>query len=352
MAAIWALGLMSGTSLDGVDAAMVKTDGEKIEAYGRHAFRAYSEGERDVLRKAFGAEHRAGQEEAETVLLQAHSDIAEHFPEAELIGFHGQTVSHAPTKRHTLQLGDGAALAAKLKRPVAWDFRSTDVEAGGEGAPLVPLFHKAAAANCGLVGPLAIVNIGGVANVTYIPEDGEDILAWDTGPGNALLDDFMMSQFGKKRDEDGALASTGHIDDGLLKVMLSDPFFEKPAPKSLDRDHFHYLLSGIKGLQRANAAATLTAFTAKTIIRAAELMPIRPKRWLITGGGRHNTTLMTMINERVSADKAEVFGLNGDMLEAQAFAFLALRVRRSLPLTFPGTTGCPRPIAGGRISLP
>lgn len=358
---IRALGLMSGTSLDGVDAAMVETDGETIAAFGRSAFRPYDEGARAVLRAALGRwPGEEGVEAAEAAVREAHAGVVRDFAEAELVGFHGQTLAHEPAGRGTHQVGRGDLLARETGRTVVWDFRSADVASGGEGAPLVPFFHFACARRIGARGPVAFLNIGGVANVTWVdpradaPEAPGALVAFDTGPGNALLDDFMMARLGRTRDEGGAVAAAGRIDEKVLAALLSHPHLDRKPPKSLDRLDFHRALEAMAPLSTEDGAATLASLTAACVVAGARHFPEPPERWLVCGGGRHNRTLMRLLAEHsnLPVDPVEAVGLDGDMLEAQAFAFLAVRVLRGLPTSSPATTGCRIPVSGGRISRP
>jgi anhydro-N-acetylmuramic acid kinase len=265
----------------------------------------------------------------------------------DVIGFHGQTLSHDAARGRTWQIGDGAMLTSLTGIDVVFDLRSADMAAGGQGAPLVPVYHQALAA--GLQRPLAVVNIGGVANVTWLPEAGGPI-AFDTGPGNGLLDDWVARHTGEPCDRDGALAAAGTVDGERLDRWLDHPYFRRPAPKSLDRLDFAGLDLG--GLSLADGAATLTAFSARSIARSAEQLPAPPARWLVTGGGRRNPSLMAALSAAIAApvQAVEEVDWDGDALEAQAFAYLAVRSRRGLPLTFPGTTGVPRPTTGGRYA--
>ncbi len=373
--AIWALGLMSGTSMDGVDAALVKTDGLAIEAFGPTAFAAY---ERVALRalpavmedplrhaKASREEDRARLAEAEAEVVRLHARavvdlLAESAVQPALVGFPGQTVAHYPEKRWTWQLGSGARLARALNRPVVWDFRSDDLRAGGQGAPLAPVFHWAAARWAGLSEPVAFLNVGGVANVTWVDSRADDpaapgaLLAFDTGPGNALVNDWMLSQTGQPVDLDGRLAAEGRADAATLETNFVADYLGRPPPKSLDRNSFRTLLGRVEGLAPADGAAVLTRFTAACAAAARGHLPGKPARWLVCGGGRKNATLMGHLAEVLgpAVQPVEAVGLDGDMLEAQAFALLAVRVARGLPTSFPGTTGCEAPLAGGRIASP
>jgi anhydro-N-acetylmuramic acid kinase len=268
--------------------------------------------------------------------------------QADMIGFHGQTILHRPAERRTWQIGDADLLARETGLPVAWDFRSADVAEGGQGAPFVPLYHQALAS--GLERPLAVLNIGGVSNLTWIGDN--QILACDTGPGNALLDDFCMRHFGEPMDRDGRLSASGMPHAPTLKTLLAHAFFARPAPKSLDRQDFAHALALIETLPPEDAAATLAAFTAHAA--AATPWPAPPARVLVTGGGRHNPAIMAALRHVFACpvEPVEAVGWDGDALEAQCFAYLAARVQRGLPLSMPGTTGVPRPMPGGRIAPP
>ncbi len=388
-APVWSLGLMSGTSMDGVDAAMLLTDGETIEAFGAAAGLAYREGEighvaavaadwtryrppgtealADELARAEGEVLRAHAGAVARMLADAAADPQAPMP--AVVGFHGQTVAHAPDQGWTWQLGDGSGLARALNRPVVWDFRSADMEAGGQGAPLVPFYHFALARRIGATGgsaaPLAFLNIGGVANVTWVdpakpaPEADGALIAFDTGPGNALVNDWMRARTGAPMDADGGAAAAGRLHRDRLASNSARAFLDRRPPKSLDRNDFRAVLAAMEGLSVEDGAATLTAFTADCVADSLRHMPEPPARWLVCGGGRRNATLMLMLAERLGApvepvEAARIDGvpLDGDMLEAQAFAYLAVRVLRGLPTSAPSTTGCRAPVCGGRVSLP
>ena len=358
------IGLMSGTSLDGVDAALVETDGEDIAIPGLALGLPYDAAMRAMLRQALDdaqtvaaggpvpysirdAERRLTEVHAEAVkALLAKAGLAPR--DVALIGFHGQTILHRPEQRWTWQIGDGALLARLTGIDVVNDFRSADVKAGGQGAPLVPLYHAALvrkAARYEL--PIVLVNIGGVANVTYIGKD--EVLAFDTGPGNAPIDDWMHRHIGRPVDENGDVARTGKVNDKVLAAMLDNPFFARVPPKSLDRMDFHTGM--VEGLSPQDGAATLTAFTAASIAKAREHFSEVPNTWIVCGGGRHNRTLMDALRARVNAPvlKAEDAGWNGDFLEAEAFAYLAARSAKGLPLSLPTTTGVREPMTGGKF---
>ncbi len=354
-----ALGTMSGTSLDGVDAAVVETDGERIAGFGETAYREYTDDERAVLAAALGKwPGEAGVAEAADVVLGAHREVMAGFTDIEIAGFHGQTLAHDPQGRGTHQAGDGTALAQALGLPVVWDFRSTDVRLGGEGAPLAPFYHFACAKWMGADAPLCFLNLGGVGNLTWLdprqpaPEAEGALLAFDTGPANAPINDLMQARRGEAFDRDGALAARGHVAEGVLERFLDHRFFNRMPPKSLDRNAFAQMVRLVDDLEDADAAATLTAMAASAVMRGMEHCPEPPARVLVTGGGRKNPVLMEMLAVSLDCpvEPVEAAGLDGDMLEAQAFAHLAVRVARGLPTTCPGTTGVRAAVGGGQIS--
>jgi anhydro-N-acetylmuramic acid kinase len=353
-----ALGLMSGTSVDGIDVASIETDGERVFSFGPTLTVVYADEVRRTIRAAFGADTpSAATEVAERAVTEAHAAAVRQWSAAhgvalatvDVVGFHGQTLTHRPEKHFTWQIGDGAMLARSLGVRVVNDMRSADVAAGGQGAPLVPVFHAALARD--LVRPLAVVNIGGVANVTWIGED-ESLLAFDTGPGNGPIDDWCARRAGQRFDRDGALAASGKVDRTRLERWVEHRYFARKPPKSLDRGDFNERWAD--GLSVADGAATLTRATARSIAMAARHFPAPAKRWIVTGGGARNPTLMAAIagEARNPVVPAASLGWDGDSLEAQAFAFLAVRSLRGLTFTYPTTTGVPRPLTGGRLHLP
>jgi len=352
---VWAIGLMSGTSGDGIDAALLKTDGARIVETGPGIGEAYDPAFRARLKSAYGQwEPPAG---LEPELTERHATVVQRLiaqagmraADIGVIGFHGQTILHEPERHRTRQIGDGARLAQLTGIPVVNDFRSADMAAGGEGAPLAPVYHRALAA--GLQKPVAMLNIGGVSNVTFIG-DGDALIAFDTGPGNALIDDWAMRHTGEPVDRDGALAKRGKVDEAAVARFLQNPYFQRPAPKSLDRDAFKAFSLG--AVSAADGAATLTAITVASIAAAVACLPEAPKRWLVCGGGRHNPVLMEALRKRlgVSVDPIEAIGCDGDLIEANAFAFMAVRALRKSPISFPGTTGVPQPTTGGVVHEP
>ena len=358
---LWALGAMSGTSLDGVDAAMVLTDGERVLEFGETAYRPYLDDERTVLRAALGKWDGPEVEAATEVVEDAHAELLVGFSGAEVVGFHGQTTSHRPQVGQTYQAGNGAVLAEVLGLPVVWDFRSADVEMGGQGAPLAPFYHYALARRAGIKKPIAVLNLGGVGNVTWLdprfadPEAPGACLAFDTGPANAKMDDLVEMRLDERFDAGGALAASGVVDASILDELLeNEVYFSVLPPKSLDRDDFHRWLPSVADLSVEDALATLAAATSGSVAQAFQHFPEPPECLWITGGGRHNREVMRMISALVDCPvmPVEEVGLDGDMLEAQAFAFLAVRVLRGLPTSAPGTTRVAAPVGGGQISRP
>ncbi|NNE54263.1 MAG: anhydro-N-acetylmuramic acid kinase [Sulfitobacter sp.] len=357
---VTSLGAMSGTSLDGVDAAVLRTDGHVIERFGPTGYRAYSAEERQIIAAALGRWSGPEVAAAAEVVEAAHRALLTGFDGIDIVGFHGQTLAHAPRMQGTLQVGDGAALADALQRPVVWDFRSADVSFGGEGAPLAPFFHHALARHAGLTEPVGFLNLGGVGNLTWVdpritePQAEGALLAFDTGPANAPLNDLLQARLGLPFDEGGRIAAGGEVEQGALELFLAEPYFARIPPKSLDRNDFAEMIALVGELSDADAAATLTAMCAAAVAEGMQHCPTPPERVLVTGGGRHNPVLMEML--AVSLDcpvtPVEVLGFDGDMVEAQAFAYLAVRVARGLPTSCPGTTGVRAAVGGGTVSLP
>ena len=362
-----AIGLMSGTSMDGVDVAIIETDGQEIVTLGRTGFFPYAEADRALLRRAAGDAALLGDRNtrpgclalADAMITSRHVEAVEALLVADsidratvdLIGFHGHTVSHRPGRRLTVQIGDGKALAKRLGIRVIHDFRAADVAHGGQGAPIVPVFHRAVAAAAGFSEPVAFINIGGIANLSFIAP-GEEPIACDTGPGNGLLDDFMLKRrglplTGMARSPQRALPIQRALD-----ALLAHPFFLAPPPKSLDRNDFSGAL--IEGLATEDAAATLIAFTAGGIASVLPLLPASPSRAIVCGGGARNKTLLRELADRLPCPVvlAETFGWSSDAMEAQAFACLAARREKNLPITFPMTTGVDKPLEGGVIAEP
>lgn len=360
------IGLMSGTSLDGVDAALIETDGYSIRHRGASLSLPYTPELREAVYALFAKAHdltvdapelRIVERALTDIHVQAVQQLLAIEGQADLIGFHGQTIYHAPKLGRTWQIGDALHLSSQTGLPVIHDFRSADVAAGGEGAPLAPWYHAAClSALCkpekegaDAVGPVAVLNIGGVANVTYIGCDGA-ILAGDTGPGNALLDDWALRHTGIACDRDGALARAGRVDEACLDKVLSDPFFQRSLPRSLDRQAFAGVLDLVSMLSPEDGAATLVALTARSV--AQTVLPEGPARWFVCGGGRHNPSIMQALADVLAGDvlPVETLGWDGDMVEAECFAFLAVRSLRGLPLSAPGITGAPELATGGRLS--
>jgi anhydro-N-acetylmuramic acid kinase len=354
-------GLMSGTSLDGIDLAVVDTDGRAILGFGETRYRPYSVEERATLRAGLGTwpgDPRA--EAAARVVEAAHAEVCDGLDGIDALGFHGQTLAHDPEGGRTHQAGDGERLARATGQQVIWDFRSADVGMGGQGAPLAPFYHWACARFIAAGGPLAFLNLGGVGNLTWTdpgaeaPEMPGACLAFDTGPANAPIDDMMRARGLGDFDEGGALARKGRVERDIVKAALGARYFSKIPPKSLDRDDFADLLDVVADLPDADAAATLAAVAVAAVARGMQHLPEPPAQVLVTGGGRRNRALMAGLNSALKCPvmPVEDVGLDGDFLEAQAFAFLAARVMNGLPTSAPGTTGVAAPVGGGRRSVP
>lgn len=364
-----ALGLMSGTSLDGIDVALLETDGESQVVRGSRSSHAYSADFRSRLQSALDearsltdrTQRPGSLAEVERELTEQHATAVAAFVKKEdiasgdidVIGFHGQTVLHRPAPGGhappmTVQIGDGGLLARLTGSDVVYDLRAADFAAGGQGAPLAPAYHRALAARLPQR-PVAFLNIGGVANVTWIGEDGR-LIAFDTGPGNALLDDWALRHTGRPCDVDGALARSGTADEEVLRQYLMHPYFDQPVPKSLDRNDFSLEL--VDRLAPANGAATLAQLTAVAVARGLSWLPAPPALWLVTGGGRRNRFLMELLAWHLEAPVApvEAVDLDGDSMEAEAWAYLAVRSLKGLPITYPGTTGVPQPMTGGLLA--
>ncbi|MBT3307023.1 MAG: anhydro-N-acetylmuramic acid kinase [Alphaproteobacteria bacterium] len=354
-----AIGLMSGTSMDGIDAAVLRTDGERVAGFGPSLSIPYDAVFRDRLRACLGRDPEGDGEAVAVaeILTGYHVDavrrlISENDVDpatVDVIGFHGHTVWHRPEKGITRQIGNGARLARDTGIAVVSDFRANDVAHGGQGAPFAPLYHAALSWN--YEKPLAVLNIGGVANVTWISADG-GLCAFDTGPGNALIDDWVRSHGEGEMDLGGQLAHGGQVDEGVLADLLDNPYFSRPYPKSLDREDFD--LGPVSELSLVDGAATLTAFTAAAVECAVHFLPALPNRWLVCGGGRHNPAIMAALRRLLiePVEPAEMAGWQGDALEAQAFGFLAVRSLKGLPLSLPSTTGVRQPSTGGVLHQP
>ena len=365
------LGFMTGTSLDAVDMAVLETDGESIQRFGPAGERKLASETRALLQAATDAAlawtwdaprpvvfARAAEAIAEVHLAAARDFMREHAlssADIDLVGFHGQTVLHQPptttrARGRTVQLGDAARLAEGLGLPVAHDFRTADVAAGGQGAPLAPIYHQALANWSGLERPLAVLNLGGVGNITMVGKDG--LAAFDTGPANGMIDLWVQSRTGDRCDEGGALAAAGRIDAPVLNGYLAHRHFSSSGPRSLDR--YDFSMDPVEHLDLRDGAATLTAFAAAAVVLGLESCATAPRQVIVCGGGRHNPSLLAEIRRRTRTPvaTAEDIGWRGDSIEAEAFAYLAARVVRGLPISFPTTTGAPRPMTGGRLALP
>lgn len=358
-----AIGLMSGTSLDGVDAALIRSDGMgKVEPIG-FVSEAYGSELRAALRACFGKAGLDGAgREAEREMTMAHVDavrkLMEQYPghKPDVIGFHGQTILHNIGDKVTVQIGDAALLAAETGVDVVHDFRKQDVAAGGQGAPLAPLYHAARAKALKLKRPVAFLNIGGVANITWVGHDESEIVAFDTGTGNALMDDYAKAHMGMDYDPDGAFAANGHVDEMALIGWMTHNYFKAAPPKSLDRNEWDVaamgpLAKGLVGLSPEDGLATLLEFSVQGVVRAFDHIPANPSAVYVCGGGRHNKTMMKRLAAELPCKLYDVdtLGWNGDATEAECFGYLAIRCMKNLPISFPGTTGVPEPICGGAL---
>ena len=355
---------MSGTSADGVDVAYLESDGVTIKHVGPHQVIPYSEPFRDKLLTLISAKHGlegppdAAIEEMEVELTSLHAAAVTQFmleqnlsfTEIDLVGFHGHTIHHDPSRGRTIQIGDGARLSSLLDLPVVCDFRSNDVQHGGQGAPLAPVYH--AAIFSATAKPIAVLNIGGVANVTWIGHGADSLLSFDTGPGNALIDDWIRANGAGNYDDSGKNAASGCVDNAALELFCLEPYFSLPPPKSLDRNAF--CLDPVQGLSLADGAATLAMFTVQSIELACNHFRVPPVQWIVCGGGRRNNFVMERLACKVSGDvtTTDALGWNGDAIEAQAFAFLAIRSALGLPISFPSTTGVSKALTGGRLYVP
>ncbi len=360
-----ALGAMTGTSMDAIDLAYLETDGRRTLKFGPSGSYPFSEDDRALLRRAVAAaqglrrrEERPGPlAEADELVTRRHIEAVTDFlarnaldPAAvDLIGFHGQTVLHRPENRLTVQIGNGEFLAREVGIDVAYDLRAADMAAGGQGAPLVPVYHQALAEASGVAEPMLFVNIGGVANMSFVAPD-DDPIACDVGPGNALLDDLMLARTGAAMDEGGACALAGKVDERALADLMSHPFFALEPPKSLDRNAFDS--TPVASLSLPDAAATLVAFTASAILAPFAFLPAEPRLVVVCGGGARNPALIEALARRAPCPvrRAEEFGWDSQAIEAQAFAFLGVRSVKGLPLTFPTTTGVAEPTSGGALA--
>ena len=362
-----AIGLMSGTSLDGIDAAIIKSDGSYARRWGEPYHMSYSKDQRTKLKAALKAARAEGKptknndliNEVEDLLTELHVDVVGKIIElnnletddVDVVGFHGQTLLHDPDQDWSWQIGDGKLLAEKIRIPVVNDFRRYDVENGGQGAPLVPVYHQSLFHGTKDQFPVALINFGGVANITWIGGESPDqLMAFDTGPANALLDDWIRSKTDYIYDQDGMFSAKGTVHQKLVDKWMDNKYFDLLPPKSLDRDDFN--VDEVTALSIEDGAATLCAFSVAALKVASKQCPTAVKNWYVCGGGVHNPTIMTMLNNALEGDVRPVssLGYNGDYIEAEAFAYLAIRRLYDLPITFPGTTGISKPSPGGILN--
>jgi anhydro-N-acetylmuramic acid kinase len=356
-----AVGLMSGTSMDGVDAALLETDGVRTVRSLGFVTVPYPPEFRDRVRAVLGHTR----DDADGTIKRLARDLTDHHLAAvlsllaqtgvqanqvDVIGFHGQTITHLPAQKFTWQIGDPGHLAKMLGVKVVFDLRVSDVAAGGQGAPLLPIYHQALTARAGLALPVVLLNLGGVGNITYIGQDDGDLMAFDTGPGNALIDDLMRARAHVPYDIGGRTALSGTANRDVLAKLMDHPYFAAKPPKSLDRNDFTGT-AAVEGLSTADAAATLAAFTVRSVLAAFDHLPQCPTRVLVTGGGRHNAAIMAGLSATLPCpvESVDVYRFNGDAMEAEGFAYMAVRCLNDLPISFPGTTGAPRAMTGGKV---
>lgn len=364
-----AIGLMSGTSLDGIDAALITSDGDTVQRFGQAFHMDYSTDMRSRLKQALSEARKEKRPTDKNALIneteQIQTDL--HYvvvcellelnglktDDIDVIGFHGQTLLHGPDEGWTWQIGLGERLAKRLNITVVNDLRGNDVKNGGQGAPMVPVYHQSILKGQISEYPAALINIGGVANITWVgSEEGGDMVAFDTGPGNALLDDWVREHTDLPYDIDGMISIKGKVNDDMVSGWMENDYFDISPPKSLDRDDFE--VSEVSALSLEDGAATLCAFTAATIKAGAAKCPAEVKNWYVCGGGAHNPVIMKMLKDVLDGDVAPInaLGFDGDYIEAEAFAYMAVRKLYDLPITFPGTTGISEPSTGGVINLP
>jgi len=363
------MGLMSGTSMDGIDIAIIRTDGIDRVEFGPSAFFPYDAEFRRQLTESLETAKQIQQRDQrpdnlaalERAITERHAQavnslLVKSREQPQIIGFHGQTVLHRPQQGLTVQLGDGELLARLTNTPVVYDMRANDMVHGGQGAPLVPAYHvalaRSKAAEWRDLFPIVFVNIGGISNITYVPATGDPI-AFDTGPGNALIDQWVSREGGIPFDDDGRIASEGGVIEAVVERYLQNPFFSKSGPKSLDR--LDFTLDMLGSLELADGARTLAAISAHSILKAADHLPERPKLWIVCGGGRKNPHIVGDLRAGAALQDAQVIlaedaGWNGDFTEAEAWAYLAVRSFKGLPLTYPTTTGCREAVSGGKFA--
>jgi len=351
-----AVGMMSGTSLDGVDVALVETDGKDYTKLLDFKTFEYEEAAKAMIKDAFGAtKPNAKTRRAADCVTQVHIEALKAFSggkvlEADVIGFHGQTIHHDPAQKFTWQIGDAQKIADEMGVRVVADMRQADIAAGGQGAPLLPLCHRSFAAK--IDKPIAILNLGGVANITWLGAERTDILAFDTGPANAPIDDLVKAKTGEAYDSNGSRALAGTHLQRLIDGWLDHTFFDQTPPKSLDRNQWD--VSAVTEFELNDAIATLAQFGVQAVIKSLQHLPDTPHAMYVAGGGRHNKAMMKWLNEALPYPvlPVEDIGWNGDALEAQGFAYLAVRSLLGLALTVPTTTGVPEAMTGGVVYNP
>ena len=345
---------MSGTSLDGIDAAVLVCDGESIYEYLGGHYLPYPNGFKENIKQLLAGNNINKEAIVNTLTLLHYQAVKEtkkklNLSHIDIIGFHGQSIKHDPKNRYTEQIGNGKLLANLSGTNVIYDFRTNDVRSGGEGAPLVPIFLNAISKNVNHSEQL-FLNIGGVANICYCSQ--KQLIAYDVGPGNAPMNDLIQNKLGLEYDEAGKIASTGTPNLALVQKFLEHDFFKRKPPKSLDRNQFDF--TTINALPLPNALATLTNITAYALNKSLQFLPTKPIEVIVSGGGKHNENLLKVIEEvcNLKAVPCETIGIDGDLMEAYAFGYLAVRSLLNLPISFPSTTGVKQPHKGGIFCSP
>lgn len=353
------LGLMSGTSMDGINGSIVKTDGEKITRMGINEKVSFNKNTKllfDNELKNNNFHDKSINPDLISAITLDHARLVKkiiktHKITPDYVGFHGQTLYHDPSSKISLQIGNPKLLANITKIKVIADFRSNDIANGGEGAPLAPIYHKNIIDSLNLIKPSCLINIGGITNTTYW--DGQNLIGFDVGPGNHFLDKFCQENLYLKYDKGGNIASKGLEIKKITNQFLKDPYFTLSYPKSLDKLHFNKIYENIKinNYASADLLNSLTSVVSKSIIQSLNMFPRKVKLLIIMGGGSYNNFLVDSIRNSFSGitKTADEIGLNGDFIETELISFLAARYLNRLPTTFPSTTGVKKPTIGGQL---
>ena len=348
---------MTGTSMDGIDISLVQTNGKKLKRLNKNYFYKYDQSTKkklmNILKQDINFSLKKKKYLDEFITNEHYFALKDLniVNECDLIGFHGQTIYHNPQKNISIQLGDPKKLSKILNKNVVFDFRTQDILLGGQGAPLAPIYHKYIIEQFDMTLPTCILNIGGISNITYW--DGYNLIGFDTGPGNALMDDYIFSVMNKDFDEDGVVASSGYPIVSEIKKFLENTFFERLPPKSLDRGAFTNTYNNLikKNFLFRDIMATLAEFTVETVAIGIDRLPKKVNNILVTGGGCKNVHLMKRLKERLKINFTyeSQLGLDFNYVEAELIAYLSARSIYKLPFTFPSTTGVSKPLSGGKM---